>query len=60
MGHPFNALDWLIRRRLASGLGIAAGTVVLLGSVVETKWLSKGDKVEIVLEGLGRLNLAVA
>lgn len=60
MGHPFNALDWLIRRRLASGLGIAAGTIILLGSVVETKWLARGDKVEIVLEGLGRLNLAVA
>jgi hypothetical protein len=26
---------------------------VLLGSVVETKWLAQGDRVEIAIEGLG-------
>jgi 2-keto-4-pentenoate hydratase len=56
MGHPVNALVWLANQRAALGQGIAAGEFVFLGSVVETKWLARGDRVEMELAGLGRLD----
>lgn len=55
MGHPLNALVWLANQRAARGLGLEAGRFVFLGSVVETKWLARGDRVEMDLEGLGRV-----
>ncbi len=33
---------------------LAAGEFVLLGSVVETRWVAAGDRVEIEIEGLGQ------
>ena len=58
LGHPLEALAWLAnlkaREGASSGEGLAAGEVVMLGSVVETKWLARGDVVEVELEGLGK------
>jgi 2-keto-4-pentenoate hydratase len=60
MGHPFEALAWLARSRMQHGLGsLKAGTFVLLGSVVETKWLNAGDKACIEIESLGKLELQI-
>jgi 2-keto-4-pentenoate hydratase len=60
MGHPLEALAWLANSRAKHGLGpLKAGEFVLLGSVVETKWLNPGDEVRIELEELGELRLTV-
>ncbi len=60
MGHPFEALAWLANSRAKHGLGaLHAGEFVLLGSVVETKWLNAGDKVRIEIESLGAVSLDV-
>lgn len=56
MGHPVNALVWLANQRSVLGQGITAGEFVFLGSVVETKWVARGDRVEMDLAGLGRLD----
>lgn len=53
LGHPFNALAWLANLCAAHNRHLCAGEFVLLGSVVETKWLAAGDRVEIAIEGLG-------
>ncbi len=53
MGHPFHALRWLANQRAARGEGLAAGEFVFLGSVVETKWVARGDHVVMQLQGLG-------
>ena len=53
MGHPFEALAWLATMRAARKSPLRAGEFVLLGSVVETKWVEQGDLVEIELDGLG-------
>ena len=53
LGHPFAALAWLANLCAALDRPLPAGSFVLLGSVVETKWLAAGDRVEIALEGLG-------
>ena len=52
LGHPLAALAWLANLR-AARKPLRAGAFVLLGSVVETRWLEPGDRVEIAIEGLG-------
>ncbi len=53
LGHPLEALAWLANLRAAQDRPLRAGHFVLLGSVVETKWLAQGDRVEIAIDGLG-------
>jgi len=61
MGHPFEALAWLANARAKYGLDrLKAGEFVLLGSVVETKWLKAGDNVRIGIEHLGEVSLDVS
>jgi 2-keto-4-pentenoate hydratase len=59
MGHPLAALDWLLRVYADAGRTIAAGTVVLLGSVVETRWVVPGERLRLDLEGLGSLAVEI-
>jgi 2-oxo-3-hexenedioate decarboxylase/2-keto-4-pentenoate hydratase len=44
----------------ARGRQLKASEFVLLGSVVETKWIAAGDLVEIEVEGLGRASCEFA
>ena len=53
MGHPIEALAWLANSMAARGRGLRAGEFVLLGSLVETKWVERGDLVTIEQPGLG-------
>ena len=53
MGHPFEALTWLANNLARRGQSIKAGQFVFTGSVVETKWVNRGDQVEMELGGLG-------
>ena len=53
MGHPFEALAWLANSMSGRGRGLRAGELVLLGSLVETKWVERGDLVTIEQPGLG-------
>ena len=56
----FEALAWLANSRAKHGLGaLHAGQFVLLGSVVETKWLNPGDRARIEIESLGEVQLTV-
>ena len=58
MGHPFEALAWLANLRARLGLGLRAGEFVLLGSVVETRWVEPGDEVAVAIKGLGEVRAA--
>jgi 2-oxo-3-hexenedioate decarboxylase/2-keto-4-pentenoate hydratase len=53
LGHPLEALVWLANARAERGRSLRAGDFVLLGSLVETKWVAVGDVVEIDIQGLG-------
>jgi 2-oxo-3-hexenedioate decarboxylase/2-keto-4-pentenoate hydratase len=60
MGHPLNALAWLANAQFEHQLpGLKAGEFIMLGSVVETKWLSPGDQVRIHIEHLGEVALDI-
>ncbi|HVA87531.1 MAG TPA: fumarylacetoacetate hydrolase family protein [Candidatus Saccharimonadales bacterium] len=54
LGHPFDALAWLAGNLVDRGTPLRAGSFVMLGSVVATRWVSAGDEVEIEVDGLGR------
>jgi 2-oxo-3-hexenedioate decarboxylase/2-keto-4-pentenoate hydratase len=55
MGHPFEALAWLANSFAQRGKHLRAGEFVFTGSVVETKWVSRGDRVVTTIEGLGKV-----
>lgn len=60
MGHPLNALVWLANAQYEHRLaGLKAGEFVMLGSVVETKWLNTGDCVRITIDRLGEVSLDI-
>lgn len=52
-GHPLEALVWLANEQSGLGRELPAGWIVMLGSVVQTKWVKAGDRVEVQLDGLG-------
>lgn len=53
LGHPLEALAWLASARTRAGGGLARGEFVLLGSLVKTRWLAAGDRVDVEVAGLG-------
>jgi 2-oxo-3-hexenedioate decarboxylase/2-keto-4-pentenoate hydratase len=53
-GHPLETLAWLANAEAARGRDLPAVWIVMLGSVVQTKWVERGDVVEIEIEGLGK------
>ncbi len=52
-GHPLEALLWLANTEAARGRDLRADWIVMLGSVVQTRWVGRGDVVDIEIEGLG-------
>ncbi|MCA9011824.1 MAG: fumarylacetoacetate hydrolase family protein [Planctomycetaceae bacterium] len=52
-GHPLEALVWLANEQSARGRDLPADWIVMLGSVVQTRWVTKGDAVVAELDGLG-------
>ena len=57
MGNPFKALAWLANLNVTAGTPLSSGQFVLLGSIVETKWVNKGDLVEIEIDELGKASI---
>jgi len=59
MGHPFEALAWLANSLNHRGRRLHAGDIVLMGSIVATKWLKPGDRMATEIDGLGRAGVVV-
>ncbi|HZP19981.1 MAG TPA: fumarylacetoacetate hydrolase family protein [Bauldia sp.] len=57
LGHPLNVLAWLAESLVARGTFLRAGEIVTTGSVVETKWMERGDRAVISIAGLGEASL---
>ena len=53
-GHPLEALVWLANEHASRSCDLPAGWIVMLGSVVQTKWVRAGDEVEVEIDSLGR------
>lgn len=59
LGHPFEALAWLANHLHARGRYLREGDVVLMGSVVATKWPPAGARVMTEIDGLGAAHLTL-
>ena len=59
LGHPLDALAWLASTLVSQGKTLTQGMVVMTGSVVATKFVSQGDRVELTMDGLGEVELSV-
>ena len=57
--HPLAALAWLANRYAAMGRPLKAGQFVCLGSLTQTQWVKRGDRIQIELDGLGRASLSI-
>ena len=53
-GHPLEALVWLANAEAARGRDLPADWIVMLGSVVQTKWVERGSIVDVEIQGLGK------
>ncbi len=60
MGHPLEALTWLVNMLAARGKGVVQGMIVMTGSIVTTKFVNPGDAAILSLERLGEVRLSVA
>lgn len=55
-GNPFDALLWTVNQVYARGFALAAGHVVLTGSLTEPQPIQDGDNVVCRMPGLGSLS----
>lgn len=55
LGHPFEALAWLANSVAERGGSLKKGQIVMLGSVVQTKWVEHMDEVEVEIDQLGKV-----
>jgi 2-keto-4-pentenoate hydratase len=53
LGDPLTALVWLVNQMAGHGHSLAAGTFVLLGSLVQTHWVEPDDVVAVENVPLG-------
>jgi 2-keto-4-pentenoate hydratase len=59
LGHPFDAVAWVAGHLAALGRGLLRGDFVITGSLVTSKFVQPGDRVEFELDGIGAVALAV-
>ncbi len=60
LGHPLAALAWLADCLDANGIGLGAGEVVLLGSLVAVQWLDGPAHARTEIQGLGAVEAEFA
>ena len=59
MGHTLDAVAWLADHLASVGRGLLRGDVVITGSIVTTKTVTRGDRVLFDVAELGRVELQV-
>lgn len=57
LGHPFDALAWLINTLAGQGRSMTKGMVVMTGSMIATQFVSPGDALNFSLDDLGELSV---
>lgn len=60
LGDPLRALAWLANSAVEQGDPLLAGEIVLLGSLLQTRWVQAGDEVRIANRELGEVGAAFA
>jgi 2-keto-4-pentenoate hydratase len=60
LGHPFEALAWLVNALAERGTSMAKGMVVMTGSMIATKFVKPGDALRFSVEGLGEVSVSLS
>jgi len=59
MGHPLDAVAWIANHLASLNRGLLRGEMVITGSLVTSKAVKAGDRVEFTLSDLGKTELTV-
>ena len=59
LGHPFEALRWLVNTVTAQGKDLTRGMVVMTGTMIATKFVQPGDELVFSVDGLGSVRIDV-
>jgi 2-keto-4-pentenoate hydratase len=59
LGHPYNAVAWLAAKLAQFGETVRAGDYVMSGSFTRQFPLARGDRIEAVFAGIGRVSASV-
>ena len=59
MGHPLQAVAWLANEANDRGTYLKAGDIVMLGSLVTSKFPKQGDRLRFELAGFKPIHLHV-
>lgn len=59
LGHPLEALRWLVNTITAQGKEIHKGMVVMTGTMIATKFVAPGDNLRFSVDGLGEVGISV-
>jgi 2-keto-4-pentenoate hydratase len=58
LGHPLNALEWLVSKLASRGIGLKAGEYITTGVTTDTYLASAGDHVRADFGVVGAVELA--
>ena len=59
MGHPLEAVAWIANHLASQGRGLLRGEIVITGSLITSKPVKAGDRVEFAVGSLGKVDLTV-
>lgn len=59
LGHPLEALRWLVNTIAAQGKDIRMGMVVMTGTMIATKFVAPGDNLNFSVNGLGDVGVSI-
>ncbi len=59
LGHPLEALRWLVNTVAAQGKDIQEGMIVMTGTMIATQFVKPGDNLTFSIDGLGAVGVSV-
>ena len=59
LGHPFEALRWLVNTITGQGRDIKENMVVMTGTMIATQFVKPGDHLSFTVEQLGTVNVDI-
>ena len=59
LGHPLDAMLWIVRHLQTRGQGLRAGEFVTTGSLVTTRFPQVGERVSFAVDGVGEARMEI-
>lgn len=59
LGHPFEALKWLVNTVAEQGKDVHKGMLVMTGTMIATQFVKPGDQLSFTVDGLGTVGVSI-